>query len=147
MRHKYFDINFAICHLLRELGFHKESDMYFVKAKYKKPKALHIILNNFWHLKHNDWNETNGYVVSMGNTWKTPWGGTGIPYFSPYNKNGYLCTIPTIEQVKDFDKRLNINIDYTSKNTILASLIFYYRNKSKHNKNSFEYYLKQCNNQ
>lgn len=141
MKNRYFNIDFALCHLLREIGFHKESDIYFVKAKGKAPKILPIRKDNYWHLEHYDWNKREKYVREMGTKWKTWNNKDGIPFFSYYDFDSYLCTIPGIEQIKEFANSNNIEIDYTNKGTILISLIKYYRSKSRYNKNGFEGYL------
>lgn len=127
------ELVFAICHVLRELGFHKESSTYFVKSKGKRLKVFKMNENNIWSFKHRDFNGYSRFVPSMGNI--------GESIFQEYDYEGYICTCPSMYQLKDFCMRKAIPIrDFLSPKSVLEDLIYEYRIKSKQY-NAFRKYL------
>ena len=136
------ELEFAVSHVLRELGFHKESEWYFIKSN-GEINFFKINKNNFWKIQHADWNSCRYYYKELGEEWKTPWNGVGIPYYRKYDGSGYICTIPTFEQISDFCSKRMIPIDCTNYETVLRSLITYYRLSVKNQEKAFEKYLKK----
>ena len=133
---------FAISHVLREFGYHKESTQYFVKPKGEMPVVLNLEERNTWHRKHFDWNGREKYVKSMGDSWEWT-GGLHYNVFSEFPKDGYLCTIPAKEQVIAFAERkgfqiTNINNLYLT----LKEIILAYR-KVNNLPTAFNKYIKQ----
>lgn len=60
------ELLFAICRVLREFGYHKESARYFIKPDNEEPVILHLEERNTWKLKHHDFNGYTKYVKEMG---------------------------------------------------------------------------------
>jgi len=136
LRDKSF--GFEIAHVLRELGFRKESKFYYVKAG-KLVGSFPMRQNNFWNFKHYDFNSEYRFVPSMGNPWLFN-NHQNYPVFEKYNREGYLCTCPTFGQVNDFCKRWNIPLtDKENTKTILYDLIKFYRKKI-HQETAFKKY-------
>ena len=134
---------FAIAHLLKELGFRKESKYYYIKGKGRKPEKFKMRMDNHWHLQHTDFNGFHWYQPSMGNTWTTPWGGIGIPEFQPCDYEGYICTVPTWEQMAEFCSRWNITLrDINSTQTVIEDLVRAYRQRPKQ-ENAFRKYMRR----
>ena len=131
---------FAISHILREFGFHKESTHYFVKPKGEKATLLRMNLSNHWHKKHYDWNGVDCYVPSMAST-SDFYGNKFIPLYSEFEKSGYICTVPNDEQIKSFAERKGFEIRTGNLSEILTDLIAAYRGKMNESK-AFEKYIK-----
>ena len=131
---------FAISHILREFGFHKESTHYFVKPKGEQATLLKINLANFWNFKHYDWNKAEIYKPSMGKAWNA-FGRTNYPIFSAFEKPGYICTVPNDNQILSFAERHGFKISIKSLSDIILDLIVAYREKKKDDK-AFEKYKK-----
>lgn len=146
MKKKVFNIDFALCHILRELGFHKESDIFFVKS-FKGIKVLPLVKNNYWNLKHYDWNKYEKYKPEFSKPSYhddgTIWAISQFPY---YDYEGYICTIPGLQQIRDFCNLNNIHAKFNNKGTLILSLIEFYRSKSKHHRNAFEGYVHAIKN-
>lgn len=121
---------FAISHILRELGYHKESTHYFVKPKGEKATLLRMNFSNCWNFKHRDWNRHGYYAPSNGKTWDFH-GTVCIPCFADFGKSGYICSIPNDEQIISFSKRNGIELhDMTKLSVILSDMISAYRMKT-----------------
>jgi hypothetical protein len=132
-------LEYKIAHLLRELGFKKETDSYFVKPKGKEPIKFRMNLSNFWYFRHYNFNRYNQFLPSMGEPWwfLDRWNN---PIFQQFNESGYLCSAPKIEQILDFCSRKGIVItDEKDDESILKDLITAYRTKSKNNKSFLKY--------
>ena len=59
------ELLFAICRVLREFGYRKESARYFVKPDNEEPVILHLEERNTWKRKHHDFNGYDKYVKAM----------------------------------------------------------------------------------
>lgn len=109
-------IDFAICHLLRELGFRKRTWDYFVKAKGEKPKLF-----------KNSRKDYNGYYRYTPNLGKSS--------FQEYDKAGYLCAAPTHQQISAFCRANGIHLyeelyESFDKQDLLRKLIKEYRKRT-----------------
>jgi len=131
---------FAISHILREFGFHKESTHYFVKPKGEKATLLRMNLSNHWNKKHYDWNGYDRYTPEMGLATDF-YGSICIPLCSEFEKSGYICTVPNDEQIKSFAERKGFEIRTENLSEILTDLIAAYRGKMNESK-AFEKYIK-----
>lgn len=135
---------FVIAHLLKELGFRKESPFYFVKAKREEPKLFKIRYGNFWDLKHYDFNRFAMYEPSFGERWKNC-NRMNIPIFQEYKTPGYLCTCPSAWQIYDFCSQKGIRLVNTSSCLdIIIELVTAYRKKTGF-ENAFQKILKRLN--
>ena len=131
---------FAISHILREFGFRKESTHYFVKPKGDKATLLRMNLSNHWNLKHYDWNGVDNYTPSMCKTWDFN-GTICIPLYSEFEKSGYICSVPSCEQILSFSETQGFEIRMGNVSETLADLIAAYREKKNKTK-AFEKYMK-----
>ena len=126
LRDKSF--GFEIAHVLRELGFRKESKFYYVKAG-NIVGSFPMRQNNFWNFKHYDFNQDNRFVPSMGEPWFQN-NHKNYPIYDKFGFEGYICTCPTYKQVFDFCDRLQILLlSKEEPRLILESLIKFYREK------------------
>lgn len=129
LREKSF--GFEIAHVLRELGFRKESKFYYVKAG-NIVGSFPMRYNNFWNFNHYDFNKFNRFVPSMGEPWFQN-NHKNYPVFDKFGFEGYLCTCPTYKQVFDFCDRKKIPLlSKEEPKLILESLIKFYREKTHH---------------
>ena len=131
---------FAISHILREFGFHKESTHYFVKPKGEKATLLRMNLSNHWNKKHYDWNGCDRYNPDMGLATDF-YGSICIPLCSEFEKPGYICSVPNDEQIQSFAERQGFVIGVGNLSEILIDLIVAYREKKNESK-AFEKYMK-----
>ena len=138
------ELIFAISHILRELGFRKESAHYFIKPKGESPTLLRINTLNHWYFKHYDWNGVNRYFPSMASTIKYC-GNKIIPLYTEFEKSGYICTVPNDVQIKSFAERQGFEIRTGNLSEILIDLIAAYRGKKNESK-AFEKYIKLTEN-
>ena len=117
-------IDFAIAHVMRELGFRGETSCYFVKAKGEKPKLFQSLLDDH-----------NGYRRFF------PHMGGPRSLLQPYDKEGYICSAPSDRQIADFCKRMGTTADTITddgsafiisldKQKALRNLIRVYRQRS-----------------
>lgn len=122
------EITFAICHLLRELGFRKSSDQYFLKIKGAEVMLRVMNRANFWEKKKNDWNGINNLIYCQ----------------REFGDNkGYVCSVPTYEQISDFAKSKGIKItDTKNRKLTLKELIIAYR-QTRHDSRAFSKYMKK----
>lgn len=133
---------FAICHVLREFGYRKESAKYFVKPKGGKPVILDIEERNCWHIKHYDFNSRNRYVKEMGGV-SGKFGYYGV--FSEFNKDGYICTIPLENQIIEFAKIKGFELSNIKNLSLtLHQLVIAYREEYK-DITAFNKYLELAN--
>lgn len=102
-------IDFAIAHVMRELGYRRHRDLFFVKAKGEQPKLMHSSCR--------DWNGYRSYVPGMSR-------------LAPYDKEGYLCAAPSHGDIMYFCERYGIEPPYRNKKYILEELIKVYRRRS-----------------
>lgn len=119
---------YAIAHLLRELGFRKESAWYIVKAKGMKPVKFKLNRNNHWHIEHYDFNGDYRFYPSMGQQWELPWGNMGIPYYQPFDHEGNIYTVPSLDQIHEFCCRRGFACyGIHEPQEIIRHLVFMYR--------------------
>ena len=138
LRDKSF--GFEIAHVLRELGFRKESKFYYVKAG-KIVGSFLMRQNNFWNFKHYDFNKSDRFVPSMGEPWIQN-NHYNFPIFDNFGFSGYICTCPTYKQVFDFCDSIGITLSNKKcSSIILCDLILFYR-KKVHQDRAFEKYWK-----
>lgn len=138
----YFtDISFAISHVLRELGFHKESSFYCVKPKGQEPVAFQMNYDNCWKIKHHDWNKDAIFKPSYGEPWSF-YDSIHYPYYQKFDEEGYICTLPSNDQINSFCERNGFPLEcsLTDNNAILLHLIKVYRKKAKQPR-AFEKYI------
>ena len=140
------ELLFAICRVLREFGYHKESDRYFVKPDNEEPVILHLEKRNTWKRKHYDFNGRDKYVKEMGGAHLNRWNELSYGLFSEFNKDGYICTIPLEEQVIAFAERMGFKItDIRNLSLTLKEIILTYREINKF-PTAFNKYIKRfCN--
>lgn len=119
---------YAIAHLLRELGFRKESAWYIVKAKGMKPMKFKLNRNNHWHIEHYDFNGDYRFYPSMGQQWELPWGKMGTPYYQPFDHEGNIYTVPSLDQIHEFCCRRGFACyGIHEPQEIIRHLVFMYR--------------------
>lgn len=100
-------IDFAIAHLLRELGFRKQTRQYFVKAKGEKPKLFDSRHGGGYH--YTDYNAYNKYLPHMGKA--RMFNDISLtPAFQEYDKAGYVCAAPSVSQISDFCEKMGMGI-------------------------------------
>ena len=100
-------IDFAVAHLLRELGFRKQTKQYFVKAKGEKPKLFDSRHGGGYH--YTDYNAYGKYLPHMGKA--RVFNGISLtPDFQEYDKAGYVCAAPSVSQISDFCEKMGIVI-------------------------------------
>lgn len=140
------ELLFAICRVLREFGYHKESARYFVKPDNEEPVILHLEERNTWKIKHHDFNGYTKYVKEMGEVHLNRWNELNHSLFSEFNKDGYICTIPLEEQVIAFAERMGFKItDIRNLSLTLKEIILAYRKINKF-PTAFNKYIKRfCN--
>ena len=117
-------IDFAIAHVMRELGFREKASYYFVKAKGEKPKLFQSLLGDF--------NGFRRFYPHMGDS---------KGYLQPYDKKGYICVAPSERMIANFCKRMGTTADTITddgsafiisldKQKALRNLIRVYRQRS-----------------
>lgn len=94
-------IDFAIAHVMRELGFRGHIDRYFIKAKGRRPKLF--------FRSYQDYNCYSRYHPGMLEPPGSAFGG-------PYDKEGYICSAPSDRQIADFCKRMGTTADTITDN-------------------------------
>ena len=87
-------VDFAVAHVMRELGYRGRTFDYFVKAKGEKPKRF--------SLHHDDYNGYRHFFPNMGAQ-------RSVLSLKPYDKEGYICAAPSDRQIEDFCKKMEIN--------------------------------------
>ena len=100
-------IDFAVAHLLRELGFRKQTRQYFVKAKGEKPKLFDSRRCGGYH--YTDYNAYKKYLPHMGKA-RVFDGMSLTPDFQEYDKAGYVCAAPSVSQISDFCEKMGMGI-------------------------------------
>lgn len=123
------EVAFAICHVLREMGYRKESNQYYVKIKGQPLVLRNMNLHNWWGCKHHDWNQM-GYKLYkiLEESWLK-------------DKQGYICSVPDFEQIQELAKTKNIELtNIKERRIILRDLIVYYR-KTRNDSRAFEKYM------
>ena len=119
-------IDFAIAHVMRELGFRGHIDRYFIKAKGRRPKLF--------NRSYRDYNCYSRYYPGMLESPRSAFGG-------PYDKDGYICSAPSDRQIAYFCKRMGTTADAITddgsafiisldKQKALRNLIRVYRQRS-----------------
>lgn len=106
-------IDFAIAHVMRELGYRRHTYRFFVKAKGEKPKLF--------SRSCQDYNGNRRYYPCMENPRSA--------FYSPY-KEGYLCAAPELSDIIYFCERFGIEPPYRNKQYVLEELIRVYRQRS-----------------
>lgn len=134
---------YAIAHLLRELGFRKESAWYIVKAKGMKPVKFKLNRNNHWHIEHHDFNGDSKFYPRMALQWKLPWGEIGTPYYQPFDHEGNIYTVPSLDQIHEFCCRRGFACySIHEPQEIIRHLVFMYR-KLNNDQTAFRKYVER----
>lgn len=116
-------IDFAIAHVLRELGFRKRTCLYFVKAKGEKPKLFRTRYGGGY--SYSDFNGYSRFFPNLGELRKVKGVGVIGTRFQPYDKAGYLCAAPSGGQIIDFCKYvLGIEAPYLIDTSVLFGYNF-----------------------
>ena len=102
-------IDFAIAHVMREMGYRRHTCRFFVKSKGEQPKLV--------DKSCRDYNGYSRYVPGMG-------------WLEPYGDEGYICAAPSHDDIIRFCKRFGIEPPFRSKKYILDELIKAYRRRS-----------------
>lgn len=133
---------YAIAHLLRELGFRKESAWYIVKAKGMKPVKFKLNRNNYWRIEHHDFNGDGRFYPSMGQQWER-FGRMETPFYQPFDHEGNLYTVPSLDQIHDFCcKRGFACFGIWQPQEIILHLVFMYR-KVNNDPTAFRKYVQR----
>lgn len=129
-------IDFAVAHMLRELGFRKRTRQYFVKAKGEKPKLFDSRRGGGYH--YTDYNAYNKYLPHMGKA--SVYNGLSLtPDFQEYDKAGYVCAAPSGNQIINFCGKMGIVMETKidgcyavcyDKQKVLKELIKEYRRRT-----------------
>ena len=132
-------IDFAVSHLLRELGFRKQTKQYFVKAKGEKPKLFGFSRRGGGYY-YIDYNAYKKYLPHMGKA-RMFNGMSPTSDFQEYDKAGYVCAAPSANQIINFCKKMRMGIvletkingcyaPYYNKQKVLKELIKEYRRRT-----------------
>ena len=132
---------YVVAELLKQLGFRKKTEKYIIKTKKNKLHFFNVNTDNFWRVRHVDFNSKNKYLPQMGRCWDYTSNKKGVPYYQPFEEEGTLYSLPTMWQIVSFCTRRGIILrNCDDVDTTISDLIFAFRKKTKQ-RDAFSKYL------